>query len=365
MNRSGLNISGLSYANHGLDILRNIALFVEPGEFFALLGPSGSGKTTLLRLLAGLDQADSGDITLGDRLLNALPPWERDIGMVFQGFSLWPHMSVTENIAFGLRERRLDRQEIDERVDSIIELVGLTRLRDYFPHQLSGGQQQRVALARALVIQPRLLLLDEPLSNLEHPLRLQMRRDLRQLQRKLGITTIFVTHDQEEALSIADRIAVIREGEIHQVGTPSALYDFPASSFVAQSVGTVNLIPGRFASDGPHTCSFYSDALGYHRIDASDLAQRDGEAVLCVRPHAIGLFPVDAARDGRFLWTEGIVESFEFTGNAVLYLVRIGNLLLCVSQPHLVGAAATPPRTKVLLALDFAQTRVFFESGAR
>ncbi|MEI7612011.1 MAG: ABC transporter ATP-binding protein [Betaproteobacteria bacterium] len=346
-----------------MEILRNIDLFVEQGEFFALLGPSGSGKTTLLRLLAGLDHAQKGEMILGKRLLNELPPWERDVGLVFQGFSLWPHMSVMENIAFGLQERRLDRKDIQYRVESIMELLGLRPLKDFYPHQLSGGQQQRVALARALVIQPKLLLLDEPLSNLEHPLRLQMRRDLRLLQRKLGITMILVTHDQEEALSIADRIAIIRDGEIHQVGTPSALYDFPVSTFVAQSIGMANLIPGKISQEAAHTCSFYSDALGYQRIDSNLIGRREGNAVLCIRPHAIDLFPIDAVRDGCYLWAEGIVESLEFTGNAIFYQIKVGEQLLCISQPHLIGVAATPAGTPVLLALDFAQARIFFGSS--
>ncbi len=358
MNRSGLNITGLSYANHGVEILRNIELFIEPGEFFALLGPSGAGKTTLLRLLAGLDQADSGDIMLGERRLNALPPWERDIGLVFQGFSLWPHMSVTENIAFGLSERRLDRQEIAGRVDSITALLGLNGLRDHFPHQLSGGQQQRVALARALVIQPRLLLLDEPLSNLEQELRLQMRRDLRALQRKLSLTTVFVTHDLEDAFSIADRVAVIGHGGIRQVGTPTALYDFPNSIDVARFVGIENFIHGTLNPLDRSLVEFVADDLGALRWPMREPPPA-GPAILSIRPNALQLCPIDSFRDGRYAWLEGTIVASEYLGEAVRYQVAIGSTRIGVKQAHFLGAPVTPSGTPVLVGFDPTHARIF------
>ncbi|MEO5692674.1 MAG: ABC transporter ATP-binding protein, partial [Usitatibacter sp.] len=222
-------------------VLRDVSLTVEPGEFFALLGPSGSGKSTLLRLIAGFNQHQSGQLLIGGRDVTGTPPWKRNVGMVFQNYALWPHMTVAKNVAFGLEERKLPRDEVKRRAEAALELVGLTGYGDRRPNQLSGGQQQRVALARTLAIEPQVLLLDEPLSNLDARLRVQMRRELLRLHRRLGITTIFVTHDQEEAMTICDRIAVLEQGVIQQIGTPLELFDRPVNRFVAQFVGSVNL----------------------------------------------------------------------------------------------------------------------------
>ena len=225
-------------------VLRDITLTVEPGEFFALLGPSGSGKSTLLRLIAGFNQHQAGELLVGGRDVTGIPPWKRNVGMVFQNYALWPHMTVARNVAFGLEARRLPRDEIRRRTEAALELVGLAGYGDRRPGQLSGGQQQRVALARTLAIEPQVLLLDEPLSNLDARLRLQMRQELLALHRRLGLTTIFVTHDQEEAMTICDRIAVMDHGVIQQVGTPVDLFDEPANRFVAGFVGSVNLFEG-------------------------------------------------------------------------------------------------------------------------
>ena len=212
----------LSYgANH---VLKDVNLQINPGEFFAFLGPSGCGKTTLLRLIAGFNRADRGDVLIGGADVSSLPPWKRDVGMVFQSYALWPHMSVAQNVAFGLEERKVPRDEIARRVRTALELVGLGHLGERKPSQLSGGQQQRVAVARTIVIEPKVLLLDEPLSNLDAKMRVQVRRELRELQQRLNLTTIFVTHDQEEANAICDRIAIMNDGVIQQVGTPVELY---------------------------------------------------------------------------------------------------------------------------------------------
>ena len=232
----------LSYGdNH---VLKSVNLTVEPGELFAFLGPSGCGKTTLLRLIAGFNQADRGRVLVDGRDIAALPPWKRDVGLVFQSYALWPHMTVYQNVAFGLEERRLPRDEVRRRTEAALALVGLEALAGRRPSQLSGGQQQRVALARTLAIEPKLLLLDEPLSNLDAQLRVQVRRELRDMQRRLGLTTIFVTHDQEEANTICDRIAVMRDGVVQQVGTPVELYERPANLFVARFLGTANVLSG-------------------------------------------------------------------------------------------------------------------------
>jgi spermidine/putrescine ABC transporter ATP-binding subunit len=222
-----------------------ISFEVQEGEFFSLLGPSGCGKTTTLRCIAGFERLSGGAIYLrGDRL-DDKPPHRRDVGLVFQNYALFPHLSVFDNIAFGLRLRRVAKAEIAERVDRILRLVDLPEMARRFPAQLSGGQQQRVAIARSLVLEPRILMFDEPLSNLDFKLRLQMRDELKSLQHRLGKTAIYVTHDQTEALVLSDRIAVLSHGRIEQIGTPSEIYERPATAFVAEFIGSSNLIPGR------------------------------------------------------------------------------------------------------------------------
>ncbi len=225
--------------------LRGVSLSIREGELFAILGPSGCGKTTLLRVIAGFEQPDEGRVLIGGQDVTDLPPDKRGTVMVFQNWALWPHMTVYENIAFGLKLRKLPKTEIEERVRWVLELLGLKGLENRYPSQLSGGQQQRVALARALVVKPRVLLLDEPLSNLDAKLRLKLRAELRKLQRQLGITMVYVTHDQEEAMSLADRIAVMRDGRVEQVGTPEELYNKPATLFTAVFLGRTSLVTGK------------------------------------------------------------------------------------------------------------------------
>ncbi|MFJ5369362.1 ABC transporter ATP-binding protein, partial [Bosea sp. CER48] len=238
----------LSYGtNH---VLKDVNLAIQPGEFFAFLGPSGCGKTTLLRLIAGFNQADTGHVRIGGRDITDLPPWKRDVGMVFQSYALWPHMTVRRNVAFGLEERGVKRAEVERRVEVALGLVGLAHLADRRPSQLSGGQQQRVAVARTVAVEPKVLLLDEPLSNLDAKMRVQVRRELRDMQQRLGLTTIFVTHDQEEANTICDRIAVMNNGVVQQVGTPMELYERPANLFVAGFLGTANILAGQVQGSG-------------------------------------------------------------------------------------------------------------------
>ncbi len=221
-----------------------IDLAIGDGELFTLLGPSGCGKTTLLRLLAGFYQPDAGEIRFGQRVVSGLPPYARNIGMVFQNYALWPHMTVAQNVSYGLRLRNLPAAEVRARLDEGLRKVNLAGFESRHPGQLSGGQQQRVALARALVLEPDLLLLDEPLSNLDAKIRVQVRAEIKKLQRELAITTIYVTHDQEEALSLSDRVAVMKDGRVLQVGVPKALYERPRTRFVADFVGTNNLLDG-------------------------------------------------------------------------------------------------------------------------
>ena len=221
-----------------VEAVRSLSLEVADGELMVLVGPSGSGKTTALRLLAGLEALDAGEIAIDERVVNGVAPRERDVAMVFQDYALYPQMTVRDNMAFGLRRRRLDRAEISRRVTETCEILGLGELLDRRPRELSGGQQQRVALGRALVREPRVLLMDEPLSNLDAQLRVQARAEIRRLQQEVGTTTIYVTHDQLEALSLGDRIAVMNDGALEQVGTPEELYDEPANRFVGGFIGS-------------------------------------------------------------------------------------------------------------------------------
>ncbi len=315
----------LSYgANH---VLKDVTLDVAPGEFFAFLGPSGCGKTTLLRLIAGFNQADRGRVLVGGEDVSRLPPWKRDVGMVFQSYALWPHMTVWRNVAFGLEERRLPRAQIKQRVAEALELVGLSHLADRRPSQLSGGQQQRVAVARTVAIRPKVLLLDEPLSNLDAKLRVQVRRELRDLQQRLGITTIFVTHDQEEANTICDRIAVMNEGKIQQVGTPLELYQRPANLFVASFLGAANILSGEVVGAG------------------SDRAFRLGEVFLPIPPGAtippgakLVFRPQDVQITGKGSGAfSGTIVHREFLGAMTRYGVRVGGTEILIDAPFHAG----------------------------
>lgn len=269
------------YGTH--QALAGVSLSIAPGEFIALLGPSGCGKTTALRALAGLEQVDGGGILIDGEDVVDVPVNRRDIGMVFQAYSLFPHLTARENVEFGLRMRRVAGNERRSRATETLELVGLAHLADRYAHQLSGGQQQRVALARALVTRPRVLLLDEPLSALDAKVRVQLRDEIRRIQTELGITTLFVTHDQEEALAVADRVAVMREGVIEQVGTPEELYTSPSTPFVADFVGVSNRVSAEIRGGGVMVHGETLPLLGGGR----GAAPGDGPALAFIRPEDI------------------------------------------------------------------------------
>ena len=294
---SRLDLAGLSkrFGTHAA--VRDLTLEVRDGELMCLLGPSGCGKTTTLRMIGGFETPDAGDIRIDGRSVTALPPERRPTAMVFQRYNLWPHMTVEGNIAFGLRIRRLPRAQVEAKVRDVLALVGLPDAGRKYPHQLSGGQQQRVAVARALVLEPQLLLLDEPFSNLDARLRVHMREEVKQLQRAIGITTVFVTHDQEEALTIADRITVMHDGVAEQVDTPSTLYANPRTLFVADFIGTMNVLPARV-----HRRDGFL-AAGPWRLPLPDPAWPDGaEASVAVRPEDLLIDPAgEAARVRRVM----------------------------------------------------------------
>jgi len=337
-------------------VLRDITLTVEPGEFFALLGPSGSGKSTLLRLIAGFNQHQAGSLLVGGRDVTGTPPWKRNVGMVFQNYALWPHMTVAENVAFGLEERRLARDEVRRRAEAALELVGLTGYGARRPSQLSGGQQQRVALARTLAIEPQVLLLDEPLSNLDAKLRVQMRRELVRLHERLGITTIFVTHDQEEALTISDRIAVLDQGVIQQIGTPTELFDRPANRFVAQFVGSVNLFEGTIREEGDEPL-FASPTLGEWRLPAR-IAEPGERIEILFRPHAVRLRAPSESPQPGVLALEGEIAGGEFLGEFVRYEVAVDQAVVIADQAHLRSSERLPKGTRVRLEVPASELRV-------
>jgi putative spermidine/putrescine transport system ATP-binding protein len=266
-----------------------ISLNIEPGEFMTLLGPSGSGKTTTLNLIAGFETLTSGTITLNEHEVSRLPPHKRNLGMLFQSYALFPHMTVAQNVAYPLKERKMPKAEIDTRVRAVLELVQLTGRDDNFPAQLSGGQQQRVALARAIVFEPRALLLDEPLGALDRNLRAALQAEIRRIHREVGATFVFVTHDQEEAMNLSDRIALFNNGHIEQVGTPEALYIAPETLFAAQFFGDSNVFE---LGEGPVTDSAVWSGRNWG-VDGATVAQRatelDGSTALMVRPEAVNL----------------------------------------------------------------------------
>ena len=270
--------------------LNGFSISIAPGEFVALLGPSGCGKTTALRAVAGLEQLDEGEVLVGGENVTRLPAHRRNLGMVFQAYSLFPNMNAVDNVAFGLEVRKVHASQRRARAGELLDLVGLTGLAERFPHELSGGQQQRVALARALCAEPRLLLLDEPLSALDAKVRVQLRDEIRRIQLEFGITTLFVTHDQEEALSMADRVGVMRKGRLEQLGTPADVYSHPATDFVAQFVGSVSRLPGEIV--GPGTVSVLGSRLAVPNVDSAELPTGSAVDVL-VRPESIRIRPSD------------------------------------------------------------------------
>ena len=296
----------------------DVNLEVSPGELLTLLGPSGCGKTTTLRMIAGFEQPTAGSIRIGDRDVTRLRANQRNIGFVFQNYAIFPHLSVFENVGYGLRVQDKPPGEIQRAVDEVLALVGLTGYARQQPHQLSGGEQQRIALARAIVIQPRTLLFDEPLSNLDARLRVQMREEIRQLQKRLGITTVYVTHDQEEAMAISDRIAVMDRGAIAQIGTAEDLYHRPVNEFVARFIGRTNLLPARFRSRDPGSASV--DVLGQvvsvalpAQVDAADDCLQ-----AMIRPEQLTL----ATGDGPGL--RAVVQGRSFLGEKTEYRLAVG-----------------------------------------
>jgi iron(III) transport system ATP-binding protein len=318
-----LRLQGIRKSFGSFQALRDIDLTISRGEFVCFLGPSGCGKTTLLRIIAGLETQTAGRILQGERDISLLPPADRDYGIVFQSYALFPNLSVADNVSYGLVNRRDAKATIAARVDELLKLVGLPGSGAKFPAQLSGGQQQRIALARALATAPGLLLLDEPLSALDALERVRLRQEIRSLQQKLGVTTIMVTHDQEEALSVADRIVVMNHGAIEQVGTPLAVYRDPATPFVADFVGKINVLSGRLHPGRDLR-------IGSNRFACEHDTDQERDVKVYLRPEDVLARPISAGDPNVF---DGAIDKIEFLGSYCLVRVNaesFGNVPLTV-----------------------------------
>jgi iron(III) transport system ATP-binding protein len=311
-----------------LEAVSHVSLNIQDGELFTLLGPSGCGKTTLLRLVGGFHKPDHGEIYFGDRAVSPLPPYERNIGMVFQNYALWPHMTIFGNIAYGLKLKKFSRTEMSEKISRALKLVNLTGLENRYPGQLSGGQQQRVALARALVLNPDVLLLDEPLSNLDAKIRIQVRAEIRKLQKELGITTIYVTHDQEEALTLSDRIAVINLGKLQQIGSPRDLYERPENPFVADFIGINNLISGEIQEVNTAGKRMKAKTkVGTLFCAYRERFQPGDRCMISVRPETASIGKSEEGQEG-YNRIAGNVSFAYYMGNTIRYDVEVNSDLL-------------------------------------
>jgi putative spermidine/putrescine transport system ATP-binding protein len=316
------------------NVVKDFNLQIEKGEFISFLGPSGCGKTTTLNMIAGFLDPDEGELLIKGKRMNGVPPYNRDLGMVFQTYALFPHMTVFENVAYGLKLRKIPKAEIRERVRKVLELVRLPNVEDRFPKQLSGGQRQRIAIARALVTEPSILLLDEPLSNLDAKLREELRDELKRLHQQIGVTTIFVTHDQEEALSLSDRIVVMSHGNIEQIGTPQEIYHHPATEFVHTFIGKTNRFDGIVEAHSGGDLLIRTDENLALKLAGQSQTLRVGEKVsLYIRPEAVHL-STEPVQNERFTGFTGSIKLLSFLGAVTEYHVAAGQQDFIVRTQH-------------------------------
>lgn len=339
-------------------IIPDLSLNINKGEFFTLLGPSGCGKTTLLRMIAGFNSIEGGDFYFNDTRINDLDPARRNIGMVFQNYAIFPHMTVKNNVAFGLKNRKLPKEEIAERTEKFLKLMKIKEYENRLPERLSGGQQQRVALARALAIQPDVLLMDEPLSNLDAKLRVEMREAIKEIQNKIGITTVYVTHDQEEAMAVSDRIAVMDHGVIQQIGTPKMLYQRPANLFVATFIGHTNVLDGTVYQDGNEKGIVLND----YKIpmdNLNDLAIEGSAIKISVRPEEFVVCKTEESN------ITGTVEDSIFLGLNTQYFIRLdsGEKVHVIQESTIDDIIQKNSRVSLLVKKD--KINVFTEDGSK
>jgi iron(III) transport system ATP-binding protein len=358
---AAVSLRGITKKFAGMAAVDELDLEIGDGEFVSLLGPSGCGKTTTLRLLAGFLQPDGGEIRVGGEVVSSpsllVPPERRNMSMIFQSYAVWPHMTVAQNVAYGLKFKKLTKQEISAKVAKLLGVVRLAELKDRYSAELSGGQQQRVALARALVVEPQILLMDEPLSNLDANLREEMRFEIRRLHEEFKITTVYVTHDQAEAMATSDRIAVLNGGRLVQFGRPAEIFDRPKTRFVAEFVGKANILRGRLEGDGR---SMVSDGVKIRLADGGAIAPA-GEVSVCLRPHNITLAAgEDAARqlsDQGYNLFSGVIRRSIYFGDAIDYSVELssGKVFRVIAPPsqrlepgQAISAAAHPEHCVVV-----------------
>lgn len=335
--------------------VKNANFKVEKGEFFTLLGPSGCGKTTLLRMIAGFNSIERGTITFGEKVINDIPAHRRNIGMVFQNYAIFPHMTVFQNVAYGLKARKVSKKETEERVLKALRLVKMEEFRDREPSKLSGGQQQRIALARAIVIEPDVLLMDEPLSNLDAKLRLEMRTIIKKLQRELGITTIYVTHDQEEALAISDRIAVMKLGVIQQIDVPEKIYKTPANEFVAGFIGTSNFLQGALVKEGLK--QFIKTPYGL--LDVAVSTQKEGPVTVSLRPEE-GILKKGHQGEG----LQGKITLATFLGDFMNYEIELApGVIMEVNEYTKDGKTLREIGQEVTISAEASAVKVYDEEG--
>jgi len=344
---SSLSLHSVSKRFKDISAVQDTTLEIASGEFFSILGPSGCGKTTLLRMIAGFESPTEGSIFLDGQDITRIPPQQRGIGMVFQNYALFPHMTVFQNIAFGLETKKVPKEEIRTRVEKILDAVHLRNKIDTPVPQLSGGEQQRVAVARALVVEPAVLLFDEPLSNLDVALRLSTREEIRILQRNTGITSVYVTHDQSEAMSLSDRIAVMRAGRVVQIGTPSQIYEHPNSAFVAEFVGGANIVRGSYNAS---SCLFSS---AFFRIPIpTGRCGQSGNVVLAIKPEAVILSAVSESLQGTL--NARIVEK-EYLGFTTRFIVDVSGLLLRITTLSTEFVRLLAPGTTLPIQFDWSR----------
>jgi iron(III) transport system ATP-binding protein len=353
----GVAVNGVSKIFDGtFRAVDKISLAINEGEFFTLLGPSGCGKTTLLRMIAGFNAIDEGTISFGDTVINNIPPYRRNAGMVFQNYAIFPHMTVFDNVAYGLKARRVSKEDIRRRVMDVLTLIRIEEYRDRRPDQLSGGQQQRVALARAIVINPAILLMDEPLSNLDAKLRVEMRVVIKDIQKRLNITTIYVTHDQEEALAVSDRIAVMNKGHVQQIGHPFDIYSRPRNSFVAGFIGVTNFLSGE-ASEAPGN-ALKIRLLGGAEITVPVKKQVCGKVLAAVRPEEA--FLDDPGKGG----IPGEIIQVTFLGDNMNYRIKLENDQIVEVNEYTKDSPGLRDRgDKVGITFNTGKLNVFTEDG--
>ena len=339
-------------------IINGLSLNIKEGEFFTLLGPSGCGKTTLLRMIIGFNSIEGGEIKLNEKVINNIPTNKRNMGMVFQNYAIFPHMSVKDNVAFGLKRKKMSKQEIEEKVDEILKIVKIDHLKDRMPVKLSGGQQQRVALARAIVIHPEVLLMDEPLSNLDAKLRVEMRNAIKRIQQQIGITTVYVTHDQEEALAVSDRIAVMSGGVIQQIDTPKRIYQRPSNTFVATFIGQSNILDGQVIKNNSEEGIKIFDAF-FAMTNLSKNCTNMEDVKVSIRPEEF-ILSMDN-KDG----IKGVVKSSVFLGINTNYFIELEN----GKEVEVIQASdaleAIPDGSTVHLNLQTEKINVFTGDGTK